>query len=182
MGIPLFRLTSLNLNGIRSAAKGRGALDRRHRPGLYCVQEVKAQAADVQGRFEQLAGLQGHFPFCREEGLFGRGCLYPARTQRCDRRLWQPEFDAEGRYLELRFDTPAQAVHHQRVLSQRLLGRRAAGGQVPLSGQFHPTSARQGATRIHPVRRREHRPPANRPENWRSNQKTAAFCPKSAPG
>jgi exodeoxyribonuclease-3 len=72
--IPLFRLTSLNLNGIRSAAtKGVEPWIAATVPDCICVQEVKAQAADVQGRFEQLAGLQGHFHFAEKKGYSGVG-------------------------------------------------------------------------------------------------------------
>jgi exodeoxyribonuclease-3 len=70
----LFKLTSLNLNGIRSAtAKGlEGWLDS-HAPDVLCVQEVKAQAADVEGKFEEVAGLKGHFHFAQKKGYSGVG-------------------------------------------------------------------------------------------------------------
>ena len=56
----MFTLTSLNLNGIRSAtSKGLEAWLQKHAPDALCVQEVKAQAPDVAGKFETLAGLQG---------------------------------------------------------------------------------------------------------------------------
>ena len=64
MGTSLFKLTSLNLNGIRSAtSKGLEAWLAAHRPDCICVQEVKAQAPDVAGKFDTLAGLKGHFHF-----------------------------------------------------------------------------------------------------------------------
>jgi exodeoxyribonuclease-3 len=74
MGISLFKLTSLNLNGIRSAAtKGVEAWVAATTPDCICVQEVKAQAADIAGRFEQLAGLKGHFHFAEKKGYSGVG-------------------------------------------------------------------------------------------------------------
>ena len=58
----MFKLTSLNLNGIRSATtKGVEAWLERHAPDCICVQEMKAQHADIEGRFEVLAGMRGHF-------------------------------------------------------------------------------------------------------------------------
>ena len=49
----MFKLTSLNLNGIRSAAnKGVEAWLDKAKPDCICVQEVKAQATDIEGRFE----------------------------------------------------------------------------------------------------------------------------------
>src|SRR3569623_1989709 len=68
----LFKLTSLNLNGIRSAAsKGMEAWLAQTKPDCICVQEVKAQAADVAGRFEQMAGLSGHFHIAQKKGYSG---------------------------------------------------------------------------------------------------------------
>jgi hypothetical protein len=50
-----------------------------------------------------------------------------------------PEFDAEGRYVELRFDTPARKLSIiSAYFPQRLVGRRAPAGQVPLSGRVPP--------------------------------------------
>ena len=105
----MFKLTSLNLNGIRSAAsKGVEAWIARTRPDCICVQEVKAQAADVQGRFEEIAGLKGHFHFAEKKGYSGVA-IY-TRHAPSDVRIGygSSEFDAEGRYVELRFDTPAR--------------------------------------------------------------------------
>ena len=68
----MFKLTSLNLNGIRSATtKGLEKWLAAHRPDCICVQEVKAQAPDVSGRFEELAGLKGHFHYAQKKGYSG---------------------------------------------------------------------------------------------------------------
>ncbi|HSO46067.1 MAG TPA: exodeoxyribonuclease III, partial [Rhodoferax sp.] len=58
----LFKLTSLNLNGIRSAnSKGIQDWVMKTTPDCICVQEVKAHADDILGRFDQLADLRGYF-------------------------------------------------------------------------------------------------------------------------
>lgn len=101
----MFKLTSLNLNGIRSASsKGLQAWVGQTAPDCICVQEVKAQAGDVAGRFEQLADLHGYFHFAQKKGYSGVGVY--AREAPTDVRVGfgHPEFDAEGRYVELRFD------------------------------------------------------------------------------
>jgi exodeoxyribonuclease III len=50
MSKKLFKLTSLNLNGIRSASsKGLAAWIEKSQPDCICVQEVKAQYDDVPG-------------------------------------------------------------------------------------------------------------------------------------
>ena len=52
----MFKLTSLNLNGIRSAAsKGVEEWIAATGPDCICVQEIKAQAADIQGKFDTVS-------------------------------------------------------------------------------------------------------------------------------
>jgi exodeoxyribonuclease-3 len=64
-----FRLVTLNLNGIRSAAT-KGFVAWAEDAGADCmgVQELKAQAEDVSGRFDGIADLTGHFHFAQKKG------------------------------------------------------------------------------------------------------------------
>jgi exodeoxyribonuclease-3 len=73
-----------------------------------CVQELKAQAPDVAGKFEHLAGLQGHFHFAEKKGYSGVGVYTRHAPSEVIVGFGSGEFDAEGRYLELRFDSPAR--------------------------------------------------------------------------
>lgn len=106
-----FRLATLNLNGIRSAAT-KGFVQWAEQAGADCmgVQEIKAQADDLAGRFEYIGKLRGHFHFAQKKGYSGVG-LY-ARKAPSDVLvgLKHQEFDAEGRYVELRFDTPRRKL------------------------------------------------------------------------
>jgi exodeoxyribonuclease-3 len=111
MGSSLFKLTSLNLNGIRSATtKGVEAWLEQHAPDCICVQEVKAQAGDVAGKFEALAGLKGHFQFAEKKGYSGVGVYSRHEPSDVVIGFDGGEFDAEGRYVEARFDTPARKL------------------------------------------------------------------------
>ena len=102
----MFKLTSLNLNGIRSAAnKGVEAWIERSAPDCICVQEVKAQADDVAGKLDVLAGLPGRFHFAEKKGYSGVGIYTRREPSDVIIGFGSPEFDAEGRYIELRFDT-----------------------------------------------------------------------------
>lgn len=104
----MFKLVNLNLNGIRSAtSKGLEAWIEQTRPDCICVQEVKAQAPDVTGKFESLAGLQGHFQFAEKKGYSGVGVYTRHEPSDVIIGFDGGEFDAEGRYVELRFDTPS---------------------------------------------------------------------------
>jgi exodeoxyribonuclease-3 len=107
----LFKLTSLNLNGIRSAStKGVETWIAATAPDCICVQEVKAQAADVSNRFEQIAGLQGHFHFAQKKGYSGVGLYTRHQPSEVIVGFGSQEFDAEGRYVEVRFDTPTRKL------------------------------------------------------------------------
>jgi exodeoxyribonuclease-3 len=102
----VFRLITLNLNGIRSAAD-KGFLDWAAQTGANCigVQEVKAQSEHIAERFDHIAGLHGHFHFADKKGYSGVG-LYTRKAPSDVIVGFDPtEFDAEGRWVETRFDT-----------------------------------------------------------------------------
>jgi exodeoxyribonuclease-3 len=103
----VFKLTSLNLNGLRSATtKGVADWVAKLAPDCICMQETRVQASDVAaGRFEEMAGLKGHFHFAEKKGYSGTA-VYTKHVPSEVVAGWDDaEFDAEGRYLELRFDT-----------------------------------------------------------------------------
>ena len=107
MGNTSFKLTSLNLNGIRSAhSKGLEPWLQAHGADCICVQEVKAQAEDVRGKFESLAGMKGYFHFAEKKGYSGVAVYTKHEPSDVIVGFGSPEFDAEGRYVELRFDKP----------------------------------------------------------------------------
>jgi len=101
-----FRLITLNLNGIRSAAS-KGFVEWAAQTGADCmgVQEVKAQHEDVAGRFDTVADLRGHFHFAQKKGYSGVGLYTRKQPSDVIVGLAHDEFDAEGRYVETRFDT-----------------------------------------------------------------------------
>ncbi len=106
-----FRLVTLNLNGIRSAAS-KGFMEWAAQTGADCmgVQEVKAQAADLADRFETVAGMRGYFHFADKKGYSGVG-LYSRKTPSAVVvGLGDAFFDAEGRYVECRYDTPRRKL------------------------------------------------------------------------
>jgi exodeoxyribonuclease-3 len=109
MGNSLFKLTSLNLNGIRSAtSKGLEAWLSQTAPDCICVQEIKAQAPDLAEKFEEIAGLKGYFHLAEKKGYSGVGIYSRLEPSDVVVGYNSPEFDPEGRYVELRFDTPTR--------------------------------------------------------------------------
>jgi len=102
----MFRLVTLNLNGIRSAAN-KGFVKWAEQVGADCmgVQEVKAQEEHVADRFDRVAGMAGHFHLAQKKGYSGVG-LYTRKTPSAViTGFGCKEFDAEGRYVEARYDT-----------------------------------------------------------------------------
>jgi exodeoxyribonuclease-3 len=106
-----FRLVTLNLNGIRSAAT-KGFVPWAESTAADCmgVQELKAQQADLAGRFDSVAGMRGHFHFAEKKGYSGVGLYSRETPSDVIIGIGEPEFDAEGRYVELRFDKPGRAL------------------------------------------------------------------------
>ncbi|MBC7445382.1 MAG: exodeoxyribonuclease III [Polaromonas sp.] len=106
----MFKITSLNLNGIRSAAtKGLQEWVAQSMPDCICVQELKAQSADLSGRLEELAGRKGYFHFAEKKGYSGVGIYTRHEPSEVIVGYGSAEFDLEGRYVELRFDRPGRA-------------------------------------------------------------------------
>jgi exodeoxyribonuclease-3 len=177
----LFKLTSLNLNGIRSAtSKGVEAWIAATRPDCVCLQEVKAQAGDVQGRFEEMAGLKGHFHFAEKKGYSGVAVYARHSPSDVVVGFGSGEFDAEGRYLELRFDTPRRKLS---IIScyfpSGSSGEERQQAKFRFLAEFEPHLARL-------KRRREfilcgdvniaHQ--ERDLKNWRSNRKNSGFLPE----
>ncbi len=107
-----FRLVSLNLNGIRSAAS-KGLLEWAQAARADCmgVQELKAQAADLQaGALHSIAGLEGHFHCAEKKGYSGVGLYVKKTPSEVITGFGSPEFDAEGRWVETRYDTPGRKL------------------------------------------------------------------------
>ena len=106
-----FRLITLNLNGIRSAAT-KGFVEWAQSAGADCmgVQELKAQQEHVQGSLETVGKLKGHFHYAQKKGYSGVG-LYTQKTPSdVITGFGSEEFDAEGRWVETRFDTAARKL------------------------------------------------------------------------
>jgi exodeoxyribonuclease-3 len=103
----MFRIVTLNLNGIRSAAD-KGFVAWADSVGADCMglQEVKAQAPDVAGRFDKVAGMDAHYHFAERKGYSGVGVCTRRAPSAVVTGFGCGEFDAEGRYVEVRWDTP----------------------------------------------------------------------------
>ncbi|SCC91540.1 Exodeoxyribonuclease III Xth [Thiomonas sp. X19] len=102
------RVTSFNLNGIRSAgSKGVDAWLRHQAcPDWLCVQELKALEADMTPELRVLGGLQGAFHHAQKPGYSGAGMYFRHTPDDLRIGFGSSEFDAEGRYVEARYRLP----------------------------------------------------------------------------
>ena len=178
----MLRILTLNLNGIRSAAaKGFFEWLATQRADIVCVQELKAQVADLTPALRTPAGRVGRFHAAVKKGYSGVGIYSRRPPDRIVEGFGNPEFDAEGRYLQADFGKlsvvsvylPSGSSSNERQQAkyrfldqfrpqlQRLARQaRRAGREILLCGDWNI---------------------AHRPidlKNWKSNQKNSGFLPE----
>ena len=177
----MFRLVTLNLNGIRSAAS-KGFFEWAQALGADCmgVQEVRAQHAQVAGKYDRIDKLAGHFHYAQRAGYAGVGLYTKHEPTDVRTGFGDEEFDAEGRFLEARYDT-----------AQRRLSLISCYFPSGSSGELRQAAKFRFLDRLYPhlislKAQREfilvgdvniaHQQIDLR--NWRSNQKNSGFLPE----
>lgn len=97
----MFTVVSANLNGIRSAStKGFFKWLDRTSPDIVCVQELKAQQADMTSEMLDPAGYTGLFTYADKKGYSGVGIYTRHKPTSTHIGMGSAEFDAEGRYVQ----------------------------------------------------------------------------------
>ena len=100
----MLRIVSANLNGIRSAAsKGFFTWLAGSGADVVCVQELKAQAADLSPEMRAPAGYHGYFHYAEKKGYSGVGIYCRQAPERVVEGIGHAGFDGEGRYLRADF-------------------------------------------------------------------------------
>ena len=98
------RIITANLNGIRSAAnKGFFAWLQTTQADVVCLQELKAQAADMTADMLAPAGYVGHFHYAEKKGYSGVGIYSKTKPDEVIVGTAIADIDNEGRYIEARF-------------------------------------------------------------------------------
>jgi exodeoxyribonuclease-3 len=98
------RIISANLNGIRSAAnKGFFSWLEQQQADVVCLQELKAQEADLTAQMRNPAGLEGYFHYADKKGYSGVGIYCRRKPDQVIVGLGIADIDAEGRYLRADF-------------------------------------------------------------------------------
>lgn len=98
------KIISCNVNGIRSASK-KGFLDfiRKEKPDIICLQEIKAQKADIP---QELLSLKNYYLFlnsAEKKGYSGTAVFTKKKPVSVSKKLGLERFDKEGRLLELEY-------------------------------------------------------------------------------
>jgi len=101
----MLRIITLNLNGIRSAAR-KGFFDwlQQQDADIVCLQELKAQVGDIQREFLNPEGYFGYFHYAEKKGYSGVGLYSRRQPEQVVEGFGVAEFDAEGRYVEAIYD------------------------------------------------------------------------------
>ncbi len=98
------RVITLNVNGIRSAArKGFFRWLAHQRADVVCLQETKAQEHQLDGDGFCPRGYHAYFFDAEKRGYSGVALYCRREPDRVIRGFGWPDFDAEGRYLQADF-------------------------------------------------------------------------------
>lgn len=99
----MLRITSINVNGIRSAAK-KGFFEwlDKHKADIVCLQEIKISDADLSDELRHPLHYQGQFNHAFKKGYSGVG-IYTALPAEYSQGMGCDEFDTEGRLIVANF-------------------------------------------------------------------------------
>ena len=99
----LFRVITLNANGIRAAArKGFFKWMAGQDADVVCIQETKAQIDQLQDDCFRPNGYHCYYEDAKRRGYSGVAVYSRVKPDAIVRGFGVPEFDDEGRYLEIR--------------------------------------------------------------------------------
>ena len=98
----MFRVISLNANGIRAAAR-KGFFDWMdgQAADVVCIQETKAQVHQLTDALFSPAGYHCYYEDAEKKGYSGTAIYTRHKPKKVIHGYGDPEFDAEGRYLEV---------------------------------------------------------------------------------
>ena len=172
------RITTLNLNGIRSAVN-KGFLEwmSAQDADAICVQEIKAQNRDLSDAIRNPDGYLGYYHCADRPGYSGVGIYCRKKPDRVIEGLGIPDIDAEGRYLEAQFGNlsivsvyvPSGSSSAERLAIKFSFMERfiaplhrlaQSGREVILCGDWNVAHKEIDL------------------KNWRSNQKNSGFLPE----
>jgi len=172
------RVISLNLNGIRAAArKGFYAWLRRQRADVVCLQELKAQVDQLHDRLFWPPSFRCYYHAAQKKGYSGVGLYARREPGEVIEGIGWPAFDGEGRWIEARFGklsvislylpSGSSSEERQQVkfdvmerLAPHLERLRSDGREYIICGDWNIAHTKADI------------------KNWRGNQKNSGFLPE----
>ncbi|HYD58452.1 MAG TPA: exodeoxyribonuclease III [Burkholderiales bacterium] len=172
------KVVTLNVNGIRSAAKkGLFRWLAAQRADVVCLQELKCHETDLDAKLHGLKAFESCHAFATKKGYSGVAIYSRRKPDEVRRGMAVREFDNEGRYVEARFGKlwivsvylpSGSAGPHRQASKFRFLKRflihmkkiKDRGGEIILCGDWNIAHKEIDL------------------RNWRSNQKNSGFLPQ----
>ncbi len=172
------RIITANLNGIRSAFnKGFLPWLEQQNADIVCLQELKAQAADMSPDMLAPAGFHGAHHYAEKKGYSGVGFYSKQKPDAVIEGLGIPEFDCEGRYLEVQFGNlsvvslylPSGSSGEERqavkfkfldAFMPHMVALRNSGREVIVCGDWNIAHTEKDL------------------KNWKGNKKNSGFLPE----
>ena len=174
----LLKVVTLNVNGIRSAAKkGLFPWLAAQKADVVCLQEIKAQESDLEGGAFAIRGFERHLYPAQKKGYSGVALYGRAAADAVVKGFGVREFDAEGRYLEAKYGKlsvislylpSGSSGPHRQASKFRFLDKflphleslKRSGREVILCGDWNIAHKEIDL------------------RNWRSNRKNSGFLPE----
>ncbi len=172
------RVITLNVNGIRSAArKGLYRWLAAQKADLVCLQEMKAQESDLDGGPFEIRNFERHIFAAEKKGYSGVALYSRPKPDAVVKGFGAPEFDAEGRYIEARYGKlsvisvyqpsgssgpyrQASKFRFLKAFFNHLKKLKDRGDEIVLCGDWNIAHKEIDL------------------RNWRSNQKNSGFLPE----
>jgi len=172
------RIITCNVNGLRSAdRKGFMSWLLKRKPDVACLQEIKAQEADLTRELLAPRGLHGFFHPAQKKGYSGVAIYARREPDNVTIGLGIPEIDAQGRFLQCDFANLSvvslympsgtmgdEAQKRKYAFMDRFLPRleamRKCGREFLICGDWNIAHREIDV------------------KNWKSNQNTTGFLPR----
>lgn len=172
------QIISLNLNGVRAAAK-KGFFEwlAAQSADVVCVQELKAQVADLSADMLALDSYRGYFHCAAQRGYSGVGIYCRKQPDNVIEGIGITEIDDEGRFIQADFGNlsiisiylPSGSSGEHRQVAKFFFMEKfypvlktlmASGREIILCGDWNIAHKEIDL------------------KNWRSNQKNSGFLPE----
>ena len=174
----MLRIIALNLNGIRSATN-KGLLQwlATQKADVVCLQELKAQEADLTPPMLNPAGFHGYFHCAEKKGYSGVGVYARRQPDKIIAGLGIRDIDAEGRYIEAVFGNLSVVSAY---LPSGSSGEHRQAAKFKFMKRFYPHLAKLAKSGREVILCGDWNI-AHREidlKNWKSNRKNSGFLPE----